>query len=66
MKLSWPWRRRVVAKLDEALLVPDTSKLGGGELVEVAPGRFVRLADLVGLPETVRTYSADELDREAS
>lgn len=66
MKIRLPWRRRVVASADEALLVRDTSALNGGEVVKVAPGRFVKLADLQGWPETVPTYGADELGREPS
>jgi hypothetical protein len=66
MKLRLPWRRRVLATRNEPLLVNDTSVLAGDELVEVAPGRYVRVADLMAGNDVIETVGVDALDREGS
>ena len=63
MKLRWPWRRRILAAdSDGAVLVNDTTALCGDELIEVAPGRFIRVADLMAGLDVIETVSADDLD----
>lgn len=63
MKLRWPWRRRAIANADEAVLVTNTANLHGDELIEVAPGRFVNVAEMLDWPETIRTQSANHTER---
>ncbi len=63
MRLRWPWRRRVIANADEAVLVTDTAGLHGDELIEVAPGRFINVSEMLDWPETIRVHGAEELDQ---
>lgn len=46
--MRWPWRRRrkVLNPGAGAVLVWDTSKLAGDELIDLGGGMFVRVADL--------------------
>lgn len=38
--------RKVLARRDEALLVPDTSALAGDELIEFGDGTYIAISDL--------------------
>lgn len=62
MNLRWPWRRtnRIIARHDEAVLVRDTAALDGTELIEVAPGRYVRVADLMAGLDTIPVHDTPE------
>lgn len=46
--MRWPWqrRRRVLNPGASAVLVRDTSKLAGDELIDIGGEMFVRVADL--------------------
>ncbi len=64
MRWRWPWRRervrqRVLNPGGDAVLVNDTSKLAGDELLDLGGGKFVRLADLFGLPDEVPIVGED-------
>ena len=44
----WPFKRRKVLNPDgDAVLIEDTSKLAGDEMIDVGDGRTVRVADLL-------------------
>jgi hypothetical protein len=53
-------RRRVLNPGAQPVLGADISRLAGDELLEVAPGRFVRPADLMGHPDEIEVLGADD------